>query len=142
MKRGCDAYDVEVASSILADATIRDDDTRVAQRWKVSVRTIQRYRARMGSDAELARRVAQKVDEAERRWDRIRNRGLTVLVQRMIELSAAEADLDKVTRAVKELGELDIAGGVLGVGANAGRADSTPGEDAGGPTGEDTPVSR
>lgn len=140
MKRGRDAYDAEQASSILADATIRDDDRVVGKRWKVSVRTIQRYRARMATDEELAAKVAKKVEEAERRWDRIRNRGLTVLVQRMIELSATETDLDKVTNAVKELGELDIAGGVLGVGASARREDPAPGEDAGGAAGEDSPT--
>lgn len=131
MKRGRDAYDLEQASSILADATIRDDDDKVAKRWNVSVRTIQRYRARMGTDRELAARVAQKVDEAERRWDRIRNRGLTVLVQRMIELSATETDLDKVTNAVKELGELDIGNKFAGLRVGAGDEADVGGVDPG-----------
>ena len=52
-------FDRESAAAILLDALLRGD-AKAAAHWGVTVRTIQRYRRRMGGDELLSQAVAQK----------------------------------------------------------------------------------
>jgi hypothetical protein len=47
-------------ATILVDAMYRRDDADVAKRYRMSVRTLERYRARMLEDPELTALVAEK----------------------------------------------------------------------------------
>lgn len=133
MKKGRAAYNAEFAAKVLADATLLGGDQRSAEKHGVSRRTVDRYRARLDAgDNELSQLVEKKLRLVERSWHRVRNRGLTVLVERMIALAATETDFDKVTRATMALGELDMAGAVLNVGGENRSEGTPPPEDEGG----------
>lgn len=138
MKTGRAYYNLEAAARILADATIFASDAWAAEKHGVSRRTVERYRQRVTEgDAALAALVEKKVSLAERSWHRVRNRGLTALAERVIALSATEPDIDKVTRAMTALGELDIASVVLNAGASDHQQGSGAQEDPRGSPTED-----
>lgn len=60
-------FNSERAAMILAEASLCSD-TDVADRWGVSVRTIQRYRSRLAEDAELSLLVRLKTQIFCRSW--------------------------------------------------------------------------
>lgn len=59
--------DNDRAAAILVDAAYKGDEA-AAQEWGVSVRSVERYRARLATDPKLAVTVAEKRALAERDW--------------------------------------------------------------------------
>lgn len=60
-------FDYERASRALATAALEGNDT-AAQRENITVRTLQRYRQRLDTDATLSRLVAEKKARLESEW--------------------------------------------------------------------------
>jgi hypothetical protein len=124
----------ERAARILVDAAYLGD-TRAAEKWKITTRTIENYRARLKTDHELSALFATMRAAAEGNWKHELGRALTTGIRKLARLledvTIAEADtIEAVTGAVKALSEIAITGEVL----NAGNADAYPGNAAPRPT--------
>lgn len=98
------------AAKILVDAEAMGD-ARAADKWKVDVRTIERYRARLQTDRDLSDAFAEKSREAERAWHLVRNRFLREVTEHLLTLcKTAKVDqISDVRQALKDVGELELA---------------------------------
>ena len=129
-------FDKARAIKILVDAETLGI-VKACKRWEVTRQTVYNYRSRLGSDAQFlqaltARQQAkQKIQTiAEAGWLAARTRSLRKTLKRADALIEKETDLDKVTRYLDKVGNLDIVSGVLGVGVSNPSEDSQSAEDA------------
>jgi hypothetical protein len=110
------AVDLERVAEILVDAYAIGDGP-AARKWMTSKRTIQRYRARVKTDADLAALVLQKRGETEEELSVLRvqflRRALVVLERKIKKRSAT---VHEVAGAVKIVGELHQVAEVLDAG--------------------------
>lgn len=127
--------DPEKVSRILIDAAALGD-AEAAKRHCVSVRSIERYRARMPHDNVLAAAVGRKAKEADASWHVARAKTLRALMARIEIVAEGEDDLDKLSQAAARVGEIDVATTALTGGSNVGDSPDSEGpaptEDPGG----------
>lgn len=118
-------------AQILVDAITLGDRTS-ADRHKVSVKTVERHRARLKTDPELSALVRKLGAEAEHGWHFARARFLRRTLKKLDEMvQAATADqFEHVIEAMKAAGELDLATEALGVGSVDRQQGSSASEDA------------
>jgi hypothetical protein len=130
MPRG--GYDRELAARVLVDALTMGDRT-AADRNEVSVKTVQRYRARMRDDLVLAELVQKKGRTAEHGWHFARARFLRRTLEKLDKMvqKAKPEDMPNVIEALRAAGDLDLASEALGVGSRVGEQGPSPAEDAG-----------
>lgn len=104
-------FDPERAALILSDAMVLGDKP-AARKWTISERSIQRYRARMRTDAALSARVAENNAGIQRDLATLR---VAFLRDALSEMRAKlkDASLYEVSGAVKIVGELHQVAGVL-----------------------------
>lgn len=139
------AFDPHLAARVLVDAQVMGDK-KAAKKHHVTTRSIERYRVRMQSDATLHEMVAKKTERADEglRPARIAFQHDAVLFMQKVvargeellprasakqfgEIAAAVKD---VSEAVRNIGELDLAAELLGVG-NRNRQPDPPTPEAG-----------
>lgn len=124
-------FDAERAARVLADAA-EFGDAKAAEKWKITTRTVENYRARLRSDPVLSGSFARIEREETRDWHAARRRFLRAGVDKLRELiaQAGPDQLDDVSKALERIGNLDVASEALGVGAErADREDEGAGED-------------
>jgi hypothetical protein len=111
---GTPVFNRERAARILIDAIAFGDKTACRQ-WKITVRTLVRYRARLDSDPKLAELVREKGKVADAHWSKARLRFLRKGIEKLEQLidEAKVGQLADVSDAVRTVGELDIAAQVL-----------------------------
>ena len=111
---GRSQFDRERAIQILVDAAAVGDETACAH-WKVSGKTLQRYRKRLADDPELSRAVRMKSQELDREWRTARRRFLRRAIGKLEALveQATVGQMRDVTGAIKILGELEITAGMV-----------------------------
>lgn len=148
------AFDYQLAARVLVDAQVLGD-AKAAKKHTVTTRSIERYRVRMQKDPKLHTLVAKKtakVDEDLRPTREAFQRDAVAFMQRVIargeqllpkcnaeqfgEVAAAVKD---VSEAVRNIGELDLAARILGVG-NGDRGPDPTAPEAGGPAGDEGPA--
>jgi hypothetical protein len=120
---------------ILVDAITLGDRT-AADRHKVSVKTVERHRARLKVDPVLSALVRELGKEAEHGWHFARARFLRRTLQKLDEMvqEAKPVHFEHVIEAMKAAGELDLATEALGVGSSArGQGPSAPEDPSGSP---------
>lgn len=120
------------AARILADASALGDK-KAAEKWSVSEKTVGNYRRRLAADPELSDMFRRLVAEGERSWHAARARALRAVMARIEEVAATEADLDKLSRAAKNMGEVDLTLSALNVGNRDDSEGTAAAEDAVGP---------
>lgn len=134
---GTPVFNRDRAARILIDAIAFGDKTACKQ-WKITERTLVRYRARLDTDPKLAALVREKGKVADAHWSKARLRFLRKAIEKLEKLiDAAKVDqLADVSDAIRVVGELDIAAQVLnGDSDGADREGPQPpadAEDAGG----------
>jgi hypothetical protein len=100
---------------ILVDAACLGD-TLAAQKWKITTRTVERYRVRAAADPQLSGPVAEKIRVETPDWATVRLRFLikaTAKLEMLVEKAQVE-NMRDVTGAVKIIGELHVVVGQLG----------------------------
>lgn len=98
--------DQERVAWILLDALALGDGS-AARKWKVSRRTVERYRSRMRSEPELAAIVEEKRAGTEVELSALRVRFLRKALTRLeTKVDDPEASLHEIAGAVKIVGEL------------------------------------
>lgn len=103
------------AARILVDAIVFGD-APTCRRWKISRRTLVRYRERLGKDPQLAQLVRSKGQKADKDWSKARLRSLRATLKKaneLVKLARGPEHLADVTEHLRVLGELDIAAKVL-----------------------------
>jgi hypothetical protein len=131
--------DLDRAARVLVDAFALGDRT-AADRWKISEKTVRRYRARLETDPELSALVLQKKAREEHDWRVSRMRLLRATMARL-EALVADAKVEQlrdVAGVLKIVGDLEVATDVLN--REQPRPDSTgpwAPPDAAGPDGAD-----
>jgi len=120
--------DKERAARIVVDS-IALGNVAAADKWQISTKTVQRYRDRVADDPELSAFVRIKNAVAEVSWHAERTEFLKEATSRLRVLLKTEVDLDKVSRAIERVGNLDVAATVLHVGVRPNSQGSTPAED-------------
>lgn len=108
-------FDRQRAAEVLVDAHVLG--TRAAaEKWSVTSRTIRNYQARLLNDVELAQLFAAKLKVAEKAWqgERLRFlRNALTKLDKLVAKATKPSDIDSVARAVKVVGELQVASDVL-----------------------------
>jgi hypothetical protein len=120
--------DLNRAAQILCDAAYLGD-TKAAEKWKITTRTIESYRSRLRTDPGLSALFGTLRVKLEEDWRSGLSQAIKTGVQKMTRLIelAPEGDtfdpkaLEAVTNAVKVLSEIQITTEVL----NAGDAPKT-----------------
>jgi|WetSurMetagenome_2_1015567.scaffolds.fasta_scaffold1303646_1 hypothetical protein len=115
-------FNRERAARVLVDAIAFGDRT-ACRTWKITARTLGRYRARLSSDPELSALVHSKGEKADRDWAQARLQSLRKALAKADELVAKASKpehLGDVTEHIRVIGELDIAAKVLHGGDNGG----------------------
>src|SRR5262245_57696952 len=110
-------FNAERAALVLLDALVLGD-ARAAEKWEVTERTIQNYRARLAADPHFSRLFADKKRAAEAGWSAVRLRFLRKSIAKLEELVEKATDpkfIPAVADAVKVVGELQIASDALSV---------------------------
>lgn len=107
---------------ILCDALTFGDRATV-KRHGISVRTLQRYRAKMATDPAMACAVAEKAKALDAAWLETGKRARLRFIARMEELAETETDLHKVSGAFKLLSDAMLASEILNP---AGGDDAAP----------------
>lgn len=93
---------------VLLDA-IALGDGAAARKWNVSRRTVERYRARMREDKELAALVAEKKSDAEVELSAMRVRFMRRAIDAMErKVMAGDATVYEIAGAIKVVGELHL----------------------------------
>jgi hypothetical protein len=127
-------FNADRAATILVDAAYLGDP-RAAEKWKVTTRTIENYRARLKSDPHFSALFATKRAAAEGNWKHELGRALTTSIRKLAALIentdptilSTPAAIEAVTGAVKALSEIAITGEVLNAGnAHPSAGDPTP----------------
>ena len=118
-------FDRQRAADVLVDAHVLGT-AAAAEKWSITTRTIRNHQARLLADTELAQLFAAKLKVAERAWqaERIRflRNGLAKL-DKLVAKATSPKDIDSVARAVKVVGELQVASDVLNGDRDADSAD-------------------
>ena len=133
------SFDKARAIKVLVDAEVFGV-AKACKRWGCTDQTVRNYRKRLLNDPEFLEALGAKQQElikrrtlAETGWLEARTRSLRKTLKRADSLIATETDLDKVTRYLDKVGNLDIVSGVLGVGVPNPGEDQEPAENAGRP---------
>lgn len=124
--------DNRTAARALADWARQGFTNEAAQQlsdtYKVSVRTLWRWKDALDTDSELSQLFRDRANDAlDQDWAAELNEALREIVGRIRALVQNEADLAKVVAAFEKLSEVMIAREVFGVAAN-GQPDSTVAE--------------
>lgn len=112
-------FNHERAALILVEAAYYGDRA-TGDRWGVSIRSIQRYRARLDSDQELSQLVALKKEAFERDWTEEMPAAIRTGI-RFLNTAFQEADptspeaIHAVAGAMKILAEIGLTREVLNV---------------------------
>lgn len=129
-------FDKARAIKILVDAEVFGV-AKTCKRWDCTDQTVRNYRKRLLNDPDFLEALGAKQNEqlkrqtlAEAGWLAARTRSLRKTLKRADALIEKETDLDKVTRYLDKVGNLDIVSGVLGVGVSNPSEDSKSAEDA------------
>lgn len=103
-----------------------------AEQFRVSERTIKRWKreAETGKDPELASRVRAEAREAIRRRQDLLDQLFEVTARKAMAMVVSETSLREVTNLLKEVGELRITRGALGMDGSVGRRDDSEGPEA------------
>lgn len=144
-------FNYTLAARVLVDAQVMGDE-KAAKKHKVGLRSLERYRVRMQSDEKLHALVAKKTERADEPLLDARaafQREAVAFMQKVVargeqllpkcspeqfgEVASAVKD---VSEAVRNIGELDLAARILGVGNGDRRTDPAPAE-AGGPAADE-----
>jgi hypothetical protein len=106
--------DHERVAQILADAFVLGDQA-TADRWGLTVRTLQRYRAAAEDDEQLGALVSERARAGASDWRRQRLTFLTRAIRRVSELAeqAGVEQLPAIVQAIKVVGELEITSKAL-----------------------------
>ena len=138
------SFDKARAIKVLVDAEVFGV-AKACKRWGCTDQTVRNYRKRLLNDPEFLEALGAKQQEllkqrniAEAGWLDARTRSLRKTLKRADALIANETDLDKVTRYLDKVGNLDIVSGVLGVGVSDSGEDQEPSENEGRPSQEET----
>jgi hypothetical protein len=118
------------AARILVDAIAFGDKT-ACRTWRITERTVVRYRARLANDPELSALVREKGVKADRDWAKARLQSLRKALAKSDELIAMASNpkaLPAVTEHIRVIGELDIAAKVLDGSSDADHEGSEPQE--------------
>lgn len=117
----------ERAAQILCDAAYFGD-TKAAEKWKITTRTVESYRSRLKTDHQLSALFGTFRAKLEGNWKSEISRGITSGARKIAAMiEAVNADnptadmLEALTGAVKVLSEIAITTEVL----NAGDAHSS-----------------
>ncbi len=120
----------ERAAKILCDAAYLGD-SKAADKWEITSRTIERYRARLKSDPQLSALVGTFRAELEGNWKSELSRSIFVTVRKIAEMVEAvdtatpKAEmLEALTGAAKALSEIAITTEVLNAG-DAGKSSTS-----------------
>lgn len=111
-------FDYERAAMILAEMPFNDDAT-LSQRYKISIRTLERYRSRLRTDEKLAAFVAAKKAALEREWANELAPAIREAI-RFLQRAAREAHpgdpnaIHAVAGALKILSEVSMTKEVIG----------------------------
>lgn len=107
-------FDRDRAVKILVDALAVGDE-QAAARWGVCTKTLQRYRARLANDPELARAVKATSQKLDAEWRTARRTFLRAGIRKLQELVdlAGVDKIREVAGAIKIVGDLEITSGVL-----------------------------
>lgn len=105
---------LERVAVIIVDAFALGDATAAAK-WKISKRTVERYRARMTTDRELSRLVTEKKKAVEADWSAARVRFLRKTISKLEALvdQAGPEQIREVAGAIKIVGELEVVSSTL-----------------------------
>jgi hypothetical protein len=126
-------FNPERAARVLLDALALGDGA-AAEKWKVTVRTVENYRARLLTDVHFSALFESLKRKEDGAWRMVRLRFLRKTIAKL-ETLVDQADSPKYIRdvadAVKVIGELQIASDALGVDLNA----DAPGESPAAPEG-------
>jgi hypothetical protein len=128
------AFDAERAAHVLVDATYHGD-AKAAEKWKITKRTVENYRARLPKDPHFSSLFASKLKHAEGGWRASRRKTLRAGLDKLSELiskATSPEHIPAVTGAVKVLGELEVTAEALNVGDGGDQPGEQPPEDAGG----------
>lgn len=134
-------FDRERAIKVLVDAETFGV-AKACKRWGVTDQTVRNYRRRLQGDPEFLdaltckhREIELSRSRANADWYKARQKSLRRTLQRADELVSQETDLDKITRYLDKLGNLDIMGEALGVSGRSNcqspKASEAPGHDPG-----------
>ena len=128
------SFDKQRAIKILVDAEVFGV-AKACKSWGCTDQSVRNYRKRLLTDPEFLEALGAKQQElikrrtlAETGWLEARTRSLRKTLKRADSLIATETDLDKVTRYLDKVGNLDIVSGVLGVGVPNPGEDQEPSE--------------
>lgn len=115
-------FDRTKALRVLLDANLIGD-RQAAANHRITERTLRNYRARLEGDPELSRAFRVKAEADEASWGVERAATLALGMRKLRELisNASQEQMRDVVGAIKILGELDVAAGVLG--SERGEAD-------------------
>lgn len=125
-------FDRDRAVRILVDAAAIGD-AKACESWKISLRTLQNYRARLAGDPELSQAFAQKRTQLDNDWRIARRRFLNAAIAKVQVLvdQAGPDQIRDVVGAIKIIGDLEVAAGVLGERTGVDQQGQAPAEDAG-----------
>lgn len=105
------AFNYDLAAAILVEAAFNGDQA-ASEHWGISIRSIQRYRAKLGKDKKLASSVADKKKVFEGRWaDNISpaiTNGISYLTKAIQEIASTPEGIHAVAGAVKLLSEIEM----------------------------------
>jgi hypothetical protein len=128
------SLDREHIASVLTDAAAYGD-REAARKWRVSVRSVQRYRAQLSTDSELAGFVAERLKSFEAELGALRVRFLRkALAEMERRLAKDDTKLTEIAEAVRVVGEMHQVAEAMGDGGSDGddpEALEAPGGDSG-----------
>jgi hypothetical protein len=114
------SLDREHIASVLTDAAAYGD-REAARKWRVSVRSVQRYRAQLSTDAELAGFVADRLKTFEAELGALRVRFLRkALAEMERRIAKDDTKLEEIAEAVRIVGELHQVAEAMGDGGSDG----------------------
>jgi hypothetical protein len=116
--------DRDRAIKIIIDAE-QFGDANACKKWEITRQTLRNYRNRLDEDPELCQALAILRGKAERSWKRERQRFLGRALRRAAALLKNEEDLDKVSRAIERIGNLDVASEALSGGSSRTNSESS-----------------
>jgi hypothetical protein len=106
---------------ILAEATL-STDAQVVKRHGICRRSLSNYRARLSSDPALSRLFSAKKNLLETNWSHDTARALGRMIRKLESLvdNAGKDQIREVAGAIKIVGELELARGMIGSGKQPG----------------------
>lgn len=112
-------FDVERARQILLDLVSLGMATTCAK-WKISDRTVQRYKARLIADQPLAAMIGLRTAQNELEWGMQRQLFLAEAISKLRQLvaTATHEHMKDIVDGITAVGELDVAMTGLGFGTN------------------------